>query len=190
MRHWLRKPAERIAFVLIGGGSVALGLCVAFLTDLGIAQHRAESDLEKRIQVVDHLENVETGGAIGRIEITRLGISSIVLEGSDETTLRRGVGHISGTALPGRVGNVGLAGHRDTFFRALRNIRDNDMIVLRTPRGEYRYRVVSKRIVAPSTVEVLVPTQEETVTLVTCFPFHYVGAAPERFIVHAVRTGI
>src|ERR1700730_5861272 len=101
----LRKAAERIAFVLIGGGSVALGLCVAFLMDLGIAQHRAESDLEKRIQVVDHLENVEIGGAIGRIEITRLGISSIVLEGSDETTLRRGVGHISGTALPGRVGN-------------------------------------------------------------------------------------
>ena len=83
------------------------------------------------------------------IEISRLGISAVIMEGSDETVLRRGVGHIPGTAFSGRSGNVGLAAHRDSFFRGLRNIRRNDDVVLRTPRGEYRYRVVSTKKVVP-----------------------------------------
>src|ERR1700693_2391366 len=122
------------------------------------------------------------------IEISRLGISAVIMEGSDETVLRRGVGHIPGTAFSGRSGNVGLAAHRDSFFRGLRNVRRNDDVVLRTPRGEYRYRVVSTKKVAPKTLEVLRPTEEETVTLVTCFPFDFIGSAPGRFIVSAVRT--
>jgi sortase A len=127
------------------------------------------------------------GGLIGCIEIPRLGVSAIVMEGTGSTTLRRAVGHISGTALPGRPGNVAISGHRDTFFRPLRNIRQNDIITLTTLLGEFRYRVVSTQVVDSSDVTVLDPTGKEILTLVTCYPFYFVGAAPDRFIVSAER---
>ena len=123
------------------------------------------------------------GGLIGRIEIPRLGLSVIVVEGVDRLILRRSVGHIPGTALPGQPGNVGISGHRDTFFRPLRNIRRDDLITLTTLLGEYRYRVVSTKIVSPSDVGVLDPGENEILTLVTCYPFYFVGFAPGRFIV-------
>ncbi len=122
---------------------------------------------------------------IGRLEIPRLNLAVMVREGADEGTLSRAVGHIPGTALPGNVGNVGLAGHRDTFFRALRNIRADDTIELETTAGKYRYVVKSTRIVTPRDVSVLEASGGETLTLVTCYPFYYVGSAPKRFIVHA-----
>jgi sortase A len=122
---------------------------------------------------------------IGRLEIPRLNLAVMVREGADEGTLSRAVGHIPGTALPGNIGNVGLAGHRDTFFRPLRNIRANDMIELETQNGAYRYVVKSTRIVTPRDVSVLQASGGETLTLVTCYPFYYVGSAPKRFIVHA-----
>jgi sortase A len=122
---------------------------------------------------------------IGRLKIPRLNLAVMIREGADEGTLRRAVGHIPGTALPGTIGNVGLAGHRDTFFRALRNIRADDTIELETTGGEYRYIVKSTRIVTPRDVSVLQASGGETLTLVTCFPFYYVGSAPKRFIVHA-----
>jgi sortase A len=125
------------------------------------------------------------GAAIGRIEIPRLGVSSIVRAGSDARTLDLAVGHIPGTALPGEDGNVGLAGHRDTFFRKLRNIRPDDEIRVVTPDGAYTYRVQRTNVVNPSDVWVLDPTGEPTLTLVTCYPFTYVGSAPQRFIVRA-----
>ena len=109
----------------------------------------------------------------------------MVREGADEGTLSRAVGHIPGTALPGKVGNVGLAGHRDTFFRPLRNIRADDIIELQTTSGTYRYVVKSTRIVTPRDVSVLAASGGDTLTLVTCYPFYYVGSAPKRFIVHA-----
>jgi len=126
---------------------------------------------------------------IGRLEIPRLKLSVMVREGADEGTLSRAVGHIPGTALPGTVGNVGLAGHRDTFFRALRNIRADDTIELETTAGTYRYAVKSTRIVTPRDVSVLQASGGETLTLVTCYPFYYVGSAPKRFIVHATQVG-
>src|SRR5205823_1791199 len=95
------------------------------------------------------------GGLIGRIAIPRLGFSAMVLEGTSTVTLRRAVGHISGTALPGWRGNVGIAGHRDTYFRPLRNVQREDIITVTTPLGEYRYRVVSTRIVSSADVAVL-----------------------------------
>jgi sortase A len=122
---------------------------------------------------------------IGRLEIPRLNIAAMVREGADEGTLSRAVGHIPGTALPGKAGNVGLAGHRDTFFRALRNIHADDVIELETTAGTYRYLVKSTRIVTPRDVSVLNASGGETLTLVTCYPFYYVGSAPKRFIVHA-----
>lgn len=125
---------------------------------------------------------------IGRLEIPRLRLTAMVQEGADTRTLRRAVGHIPGTALPGRPVNVGLAGHRDTFFRALRDIQLRDTIELETGHGTYRYVVESTRIVRPSDVQVLAPSGGESLTLVTCYPFYYVGTAPKRFIVHARRV--
>jgi sortase A len=126
---------------------------------------------------------------IGRLAIPRLKLAVMVREGADEGTLSRAVGHIPGTALPGTVGNVGLAGHRDTFFRALRNIRADDTIELETTEGTYRYSVKSTRIVTPRDVSVLEASGGETLTLVTCYPFYYVGSAPKRFIVYATQVG-
>jgi sortase A len=97
-------------------------------------------------------------------------------------------GHIPGTPLPGQSGNVTIAGHRDTFFRPLRLIRKNDTMKLTTLRGEDQYRVVSTDIVAPDDIHVLYPTGRNTLTLVTCYPFYYVGPAPRRFIVRAERV--
>ena len=127
-------------------------------------------------------------GLLGRIEIPRLELSLVVVEGVSKADLRRAVGHIPGTSQPGQPGNVGIAGHRDTFFRPLRNIRLNDIITLTTLRGEYRYRVVSTKVVKPTDVEVLDPDGNQILTLVTCYPFNYVGAAPFRFIVRAERS--
>ncbi len=125
---------------------------------------------------------------IGRLEIPNLHLTAMVREGADAGTLRRAVGHIPGTALPGGMGNVGLAGHRDTFFRALRNIQINDAIELQTENGTYRYAVESTNIVGPRDVGVLESSGAESLTLVTCYPFYYVGSAPKRFIVSAARV--
>jgi len=122
---------------------------------------------------------------IGRLEIPDLHLVAIVQEGADAGTLRRAVGHIPGTALPGGRGNVGLAGHRDTFFRPLRQIQVNDTIELKTQNATYRYRVESMQIVGPRDVQVLRSTTAASLTLVTCYPFYYVGSAPKRFIVRA-----
>lgn len=125
------------------------------------------------------------GSTLGRIEIPRLGVSAVVRAGSDARTLRLAVGHIPGTALPGGPGNVGLAAHRDTFFRRLRDIRPDDVILLTTPDGTFRYTVAGTKIVEPRDVWVLDPTEQPSLTLVTCYPFTYVGSAPQRFIVRA-----
>jgi sortase A len=127
-------------------------------------------------------------GLIGRIEVLRLGLSVIIIEGDDGKTLRRAAGHVPGTALPGQLGNVGITAHRDTFFRPLRNIRLDDVITLTTLQGEYRYRVVSTKVVRPENVAVLDSADGEILTLVTCHPFYFVGAAPNRFIVRAERV--
>jgi sortase A len=108
-----------------------------------------------------------------------------ILEGTKPQTLRLGVGHIGGTAHPGEPGNIGIAGHRDTFFRDLKDIRASDEIQIQTATGLSRYEVDWVRIVAPGDTRVLAPSAGSAITLVTCYPFHYIGAAPERFIVHA-----
>ena len=132
---------------------------------------------------------LEEGELVGRLEIPRLGLSAIVLEGVGARTLRRGAGHIPGTGLPAQTGNVGIAGHRDTFFRPLKDIGPKDIIELATPEGTYRYQVEWTRIVQPEDTEVLADPGVQALTLVTCYPFYYVGSAPKRFIVRAVRTG-
>lgn len=126
-----------------------------------------------------------SGTVLGRLEIPRLRVSAIVRAGSDARTLRLAVGHIGGTALPGEPGNVGLAAHRDTFFRRLGEIRADDLIRFVTTDGTYVYRVEGTQIVDPHDTWVLKPTGSPALTLVTCFPFRYVGSAPRRFIVRA-----
>lgn len=128
---------------------------------------------------------IKDDSVIGRLEIARLGISVIVLEGDDDHTLRIAAGHVPDTALPGYGGNVAIAAHRDTFFRPLENIRTKDKITLETATGAFQYQVDATWVVAPDRVEVLDPTPKPALTLVTCYPFHFVGSAPYRFIVRA-----
>jgi sortase A len=131
---------------------------------------------------------VGPNGLIGRIEISRLDISVVVVEGSDNHVLKRAAGHIVGTSLPGEPGNVGISAHRDTFFRPLKDIQRDDIVTVTTLRGEYRYRVVSTKVVSPNAVEVLHSDGGEILTLVTCYPFYVLGPAPSRFIVRAERV--
>jgi len=125
------------------------------------------------------------GTVLAKLELPSVRLSTTVLEGSDDRTLARGAGHIEDTPLPGDQGNVGIAGHRDTVFRRLRNIRAGDPLNLTTADRVFRYRVVRKLIVNPDAVEVLDPTAAPMLTLVTCYPFEYIGHAPQRFIVQA-----
>ena len=112
-------------------------------------------------------------------------MSVAVLQGTTSRILRLGAGHIEGTALPGEGGNSAIAGHRDTFFRELKGIRQNDEIQLQTPSGLFRYEVDWVKVVAPDDISVLAPSTESALTLVTCYPFYFFGAAPKRFVVHA-----
>lgn len=216
MKVLVRKTSLRLLVqwtqrVLFAGAILMLGYCGLVLTDTWMFQHRETQNLERMLHgqrvanvlpqtrerasrvkstsrpTLGSLDNDAPDGLIGRIEIPRLGVSVVVVEDTGTSTLLRAAGHITGTALPGEPGNVGIAGHRDTFFRPLRNIRRNDVITLTTLRGEYRYRVVSIKVVSPDDVAVLNPDGNEILTLVTCYPFYFVGSAPSRFIVRAER---
>jgi sortase A len=200
--RWLER-----ALLLIG--VLCLGVWAYARLDAGYFQYRAGRLLEKALSArhsgtraapaadTDTLESFRRSGAsqartpapegtlVGRLEIPRLGLSAIVLEGVGDKTLRRAVGHIPETLLPEEGGNVGLAGHRDSFFRELKDVRQDDLISLQTLAGTFRYRVAWTKIVQPEDTEVLAETGTPALTLVTCYPFHYVGAAPERFIVRA-----
>jgi sortase A len=125
------------------------------------------------------------GTVIGRLELPSLRVSTPVLEGSDDDTLRRGSGHIEDTPLPGESGNVGIAGHRDTVFRPLKRVKAGDDLDLRTADRVFHYKVSRTLIVNPTDVYVLDPTEKPTLTLVTCYPFEFIGHAPRRFIVQA-----
>ena len=130
--------------------------------------------------------SVHEGELIGRLQIPRLGLSAIVLEGITARTLRLAVGHVPGTPLPGEPGNVSLSAHRDTFFRGLRNVQPGDLITVSTVSGDvHRYRVGAIRVVPPSDTKILDAYSGPGINLITCFPFYYVGPSPKRFIVHA-----
>ena len=130
---------------------------------------------------------LEPSASIGRLEIPRIGLSVVVAEGDDENTLKVAVGHLPDTSLPWQEGNTALAGHRDTFFRPLRRIQAGDEIRLATRRGTFRYRVIRHMVVEPDELWVLDSSPTAALTLITCYPFDYVGPAPRRFIVHAER---
>ena len=125
------------------------------------------------------------GDWVARLEVPRVDLAATVLEGSDDATLSRAAGHIEDTALPGAVGNAGIAAHRDTIFRPVRNLRVGDVMTVTTADAVYDYRVDDTMIVNPEDVYVLDPTDHPTLTLVTCYPFTFIGHAPQRFIVKA-----
>jgi sortase A len=181
----LLRWTERILFA---SGAALLGYCGYVAADTWDFQQRETRHLHRLLELKPAPGSaVAPRGLIGRLEIPRLGLSVMLIEGDDAKILRRAVGHIPGTSLPGQPGNVALSGHRDTFFRPLRNVREDDLIVITTLEGEYRYRVVSTRVVSPNNVTVLNAGEGEILTLVTCYPFYLVGAAPDRFIVRAER---
>ncbi len=122
------------------------------------------------------------------LRIARIRLVVPVLEGTSDVTLNRGVGHIEETAMPGTSGNSGIAGHRDGFFRSLKDVGVGDAIELETLQGKQTYRIERAWIVNPEDVSVLDPTPEQSITLVTCYPFYFVGSAPQRYIVRAVRA--
>lgn len=122
---------------------------------------------------------------VAKLEIPSIALSALVVDGVDAQTLRRAVGRIPASSRPGEPGDVALAGHRDTDFRALGQLGQGDPLILRTGDGEFRYEVESIRIVAPQRIDVLTPVDHPTLTLVTCYPFHYVGPAPLRYVVRA-----
>jgi sortase A len=126
------------------------------------------------------------GAVLAKFEIERLGLSWVLLEGSDDRTLDKSIGHVEYTALPGEMGNIGIAGHRNTHFRKLEWIRRGDVITIQTGDEQFRYQVEWIRLFTPENIYVLDPSHGPAVTLVTCFPFEYVGSAPQRFVVRAL----
>jgi sortase A len=195
-----RRSARWAASVLLTCGVVALSFAAYVIIDARLYQSAERKRFDRTRQDAAAASPaaagtttpsavalpVPTDGAsIGEIQISRLGLRAIVVQGESAPVLRRGVGHLSDTALPGDEGNVVLAGHRDTFFRPLSGVRAGDSITLKTRDGEFEYQVESTSVVTPSAVEVLEPTGGRTLTLITCYPFSFIGAAPNRFIVRA-----
>jgi sortase A len=169
-------------------GLLCLGYSAYVVVDAHAYQAFEQSKFEAKLENGDRQlppAPLIEGGVIGEIQVPRLQLKAIVVQGDSHTILRRAVGHIPETALPGKPGNVALAGHRDTFFRPLRNIRPGDAISLKTVDGDFRYLVESTQVVPASNVEVLNASNGRTLTLITCFPFDYIGHAPNRFVVRA-----
>ena len=121
------------------------------------------------------------------LSVPRVGVAVAVVNGADDGTLRTAAGRIPGTGLPGRPGTIGIAAHRDTFFRGLRHVAIGDRILVETADRDFEYRVVSTTIVKPEDTWVLRSHADEALVLVTCYPFAYIGRAPQRFVVRAAR---
>jgi sortase A len=184
---------------------VAFGIaCLAYYSAATVNTWKFQRDAKARVEQMITIERppeikraspdistaLKNGDIIGRIDIPRLKLSAAVAEGDDETTLKKAVGHLPDTPLPWqRRGNAALAAHRDGLFRPLERIAPDDDVRIVTPRGEYHYRVKDTQIVDPDDVWVLAPTSTPMLTLITCYPFSFVGNAPRRFIVRAEFIG-
>lgn len=182
--RWVGRLLFMVSAVLLG--YVALVFVQAEVShsraDQYLVRHIPQDPSQAARQPVRPLAE---GDILGRIKIPRLGLSAVVLEGTESRTLRLGVGHIRGTAIPGQQGNAAIAGHRDIFFRDLKDIHGGDEIELETADTATHYRVIWARIVAPEDISVLDSTGQPALTLVTCYPFYFIGKAPKRFVVRA-----
>jgi sortase A len=179
------RAARLVTRVLLTTGLLALGYVAYVVIDAKAYQTIEHRRFEGARVDVPATRVPADGDSIGEIQIPRLGLTAILVQGESATILQRAVGHLADTALPGESGNVVLAGHRDTFFRPLKRVQIGDAITLKTLSGDFEYLVESTAIVAPTDIQVLQPTGGRTLTLITCFPFSYVGSAPARFIVRA-----
>jgi sortase A len=183
---WLERCLWAVSLFL-------LGYCVFLWGRVEFDQIQGNLSLDELLRRPERVTTPQTdpseGALFGRIEIPRLDLDAVVFEGTSDGTLARGVGHLTHSAGPGGRGNVVLAGHRDTFFRQLKGIRDGDVVTLTTPAGTFRYAVESTKVVEPTATEVLHPSPDATLTLITCYPFTFIGSAPERFIVRGKRIG-
>jgi sortase A len=191
--------------VLVVIGCVLIAVSAWFAADAALSQRAARQTLRAmgRVNVPTPAPSaapagprhsgppptdVRGGSPIAELSMPRLGLSAIVLQGSDARTLLRGPGHLENTALPGEAGNAVIAGHRDSFFRPLRDVRIGDDVTVNTGRARFHYRVTSFRVVHPYDISVIGPTKQPTLTLITCYPFWVLGPAPDRFVVRAVRV--
>jgi sortase A len=189
-------------YVLFISGIVALVYCAVVMLDAVHYQAWARAQLRNsNPELAPPAAPVTPGGhsalppksakgemaLLGRIDVPRAHLSAMIAEGASSRVLRVAIGHITGTALPGQFGNIVLAAHRDSFFRHLGEVKPGDVIRITLPHGAYSYRVTFTDIVAPSETWVLLPASGESLTLITCYPFHYVGPAPKRFVVRAHR---
>jgi sortase A len=192
----LSRYASRL---LLAIGVLTLGYAAWVAIDARLYQARELARMAQDRQAVLHARVPDApppvatpapadGASIGEIRVPRLGLSVVVVQGESDAILQRAAGHLARTALPGAEGNVVLAGHRDTFFRPLKDIRSGDRITVATSQRDFEYVVESTRVVEPTEVAVIRPTGGRTLTLITCFPFYYVGPAPHRFIVFARET--
>jgi sortase A len=192
--------AERL---LVIAGTALLAWCALIVADARLAQRAARGSLEIASQPDPSFSAPQTqttgavpvpaaairmGSAVAELSIPRVHLSAVVLHGSDDRVLRRGPGHLENSALPGESGNMVIAGHRDTFFRPLRNVRAGDDIFVDMAHGRFHYRVASLRVVEPHDLSVLDQTAEAVLTLITCYPFWALGPAPDRFVVRARRV--
>jgi sortase A len=194
--NWQRKAGAAIATA----GALLLAVYAVptvygkAMAHIAVAEFRAESSsnsLWDSARIRAYQESLKAGMAPTEaiLRIPKVGIEVPVFEGTSDLVMNRGVGHVSGTALPGASGNVAIAGHRDGFFRGLKDVHQGDVIEVQHPisGGERtdRYVVNKLKIIVPNDTSVLKPTDGQTLTLITCYPFYYVGAAPERYIVQA-----
>ena len=189
---WPRK----IGVSLIVTGAVLCGVYLvptvygSAMSHLAVARFRSQSTTNSlwdsaRIRAYERTLNLSFPAPEAILRVPRLGIEVPVLEGTSDITLNRGVGHIAGTALPGQPGNISITGHRDGFFRPLKDAREGDIIEVQRKSQTDRYIVSKIKIVFPSDTSVLNNTTDPTLTLVTCYPFYFVGAAPQRYIIQA-----
>jgi len=183
-RHRLLRCVEYICW---SAGAVLVAYAAFWVWSAADFQARETARLQAQQHEPIEEARPHAGELLGKISIARLGISAIVAEGVDDKTLRHAVGHFPQSSFPDQPGNVALAGHRDTFFRGLSRLRVKDIVMLETARGKFEYEVIRTAVVSPSHVEYARSSSPSDLTLVTCFPFHYVGPAPDRFIAQAVR---
>lgn len=191
MIRWIER-------VLLLAGAMALAATYEVWKETAFHQVRAQGQLQEmlaartppRAAVADALAPpAGSDPVIGYLRVPRLAFLAPVLEGVDDRTLALAAGHLPETPLPWQDGNSAVAGHRDTFFRALRALRVGDELELLTARGDFRYRVLRTVVVAPDDVWVLGPWEGVRLSLVTCYPFAPFGRAPRRFVVHAALAG-
>jgi sortase A len=188
--RWIERGLVIVgATCLLWAGATALS-AIAYQVEHKVSLERVDHafDRPKAERAASGVETpVDAGAPIGRLEIPRLGLSVVVAEGDDDNTLKVAVGHLPDTPLPWQEGNTALAGHRDTFFRPLRSVQPGDEIRFATRHGTFRYRVTRHTVVDPDELWVLDASPAAALTLITCYPFDYVGPAPRRFVVHAER---